>query len=353
MIPVFILITTYLCGCTEFHSIEPKSDSLAEAYRLGCQQLFSSSLDSAGTLPRATTKCYRTPAKRRGSNGFTVNVFFVTNAESEAEKMRQEGNQATDARFRDPHLSAHGVSQAMNLNEAMTRGSIQIGSDEDAKLLRGEIVADRKLVFATSNLRRSALTLLVAFRHFFSNPKQSPTIHILSALQEKSESSIDNLTLSGPREIPYLTYTGSPLLENQDSKNNPQCPYTYSDVAAIMDPKCNDGDENGRSEDTILNLCTWLRNQVTVDPHISDVVLVGDGQTVKNLFQAFHPRITQTLNRDEIGEFFAFNKQTKINHGSMLKFRMTLSQPLRDSVQADCAIIPTSASLVAGNFLNN
>jgi hypothetical protein len=355
MIPLTLLLTTLLNGCIEHHSLEPVITTSSEEYRVGCQRLIPASLESAGVQPHATEECYRIPVSAdRDTADIKVNVYLMTHAESEVDKIHREDNWKlvnNDPRFRDPHLTTHGIIQAMKLHEAMTQGKFKV-SDEDTRLLSGEVVDGRRVIFATSNLRRAALTLLISFRHFFKKSSYGTKIHIVSALQEVSKS-VDSLTLSGPREIPYLTFVDSPLLAVGDKTTSSQCPYTYKEMATIMDPKCNDGDENNRAEDSILNLCTWMRNQVRSDPTITDMILVGHENVFKTLYQTYHPKLNQPLNREELGEFFAFDKTSRLNHASMLKVQMTLGRPLRGSVHAHCSIIPTSTILLAGNFNHN
>lgn len=359
MIPLSLLLITLLNGCIEHNSVEPIVDLSSEVYRVGCQRLIPSSIESSGVQPHATEACYRIPVSAdRDTADIKVNVYLMTHAESEVDKIRREDNWKlanNDPRFRDPHLTAQGIYQAIKLNEAMTQGKFKV-SDEDTKLLKGEVVGGRRVIFATSNLRRAALTLLIAFRHFFTKSSNETKIQIVSALQEVSKS-VDSLTLSGPREIPYLTFVDSPLLAADDKTSkatfSSQCPYTYKEMATIMDPRCNDGDENNRAEDSLLNLCTWMRNQVRSDPTITDMILVGHENVFKTLYQTYHPKLNQPLNREELGEFFAFDKKSRLNHASMLKVQMTLGRPLRGSVHAYCSIIPTSTILLAGNFNHN
>ncbi len=221
-------------------------------------------------------------------------------------------------------------------------------SEEDKRILKG---GDSNMMIVTSNLRRAALTLLVAFRHLFKLPLNND-IKIVSALQERSRT-MDSLTLSGKGEIPYITFAGSPLVEGGGGKDKGRCPYTYSHMASIMKPECNDGDEIARNEDTILNMCSWLRNQVRANPNLGNMLIVGHGSFIKKFFRALHPKLTHGINREDVGEIFATSrKTTALNNASILKFKLLVSPPVRGSIHARCQIIPQTTQLIAGSISN-
>ena len=344
-----VSIAVLYMGCADNTSTVPGSEHVADQYLEGCQQFVSASKDPVESLPHATEACYRIQQSADKGKDVVLNIFYMRHAQSEWNKVQEDAfpNKPTDdVKYRDAQLTAHGVNQALELHEAIIRDTLEKATDEERKILKGEKIQGRKLLVATSNLRRAGLTLLIAFGHLFK--KQDPIpIHIVSALQEKS-TALDCLTLSAKGEIPYITFVNSPLLV-EGSKQEKQCPFTYAEMARVMNPTCNDGDENGRSEDLMLNLCTWLRNMVREDGDVTDVLLAGHGEWAKTFFKSFHPKLTHVLNREDLGEIFAFDKNMNLGNASILKFQLTLTRPARGSVHARCEIVPQTTKIIAGN----
>ena len=349
---LFAISIFCICGCNDKSQLSPETQHLADQYHMGCQQYVASSSKSAGVQPHATESCYRIPHRGDKGQDVTLTIYYVRHAQSEWNKAREDNPGARDnVRFRDALLTSHGINQAMELNEAIVSDNLTEASEEDKRILKGE---DGNMMIVTSNLRRAALTLLVAFRHLFKLPPSAAKneIKIVSALQEKS-TTIDSLTLSGKGEIPYITFAGSPLLEGEGGKDKGQCPYTYSHMASIMKPECNDGDEIARNEDTILNMCSWLRNQVRANPNLGNMLIVGHGNFIKKFFRALHPKLTHGINREDIGEIFATSrKTTALNNASILKFKLLVSPPVRGSIHARCRIIQQTTKLIAGSISN-
>jgi len=341
-------------GCNDKSSTVPGTEHVADQYLLGCQQFVAASKEPAEFQPHATESCYRIPHSGDKTKDVMVDIFFLRHAQSEWDNA-QEGAPPNsppidDVKFRDAQMTAHGVNQVMELNEAIIRDKLEKTTEQERSILKGESVQGRKLFVASSNLRRAGLSLLIAFGHLFKREKPLQ-IHIVSALQAKS-SALDTLTLSAKGEIPYITFLNSPLLADSP-KQELQCPFTYASMAKLMEPTCNDGDENSRSEDLMLNMCTWLRNVVREDPDVTDLLLAGHGGSIKSFFKTFHPKLTHALNRENLGEIFAFDKNANLANASLLKFQLILRPPTRGSVHARCEIVPKSTKIIAGSVLKN
>jgi len=219
----------------------------------------------------------------------TVNIYFIRHGES----TWNVAHGSSDPLHRDAHLTTKGVDQALKLSDSISKGHIG-GSKQDKEILNGKPVIGRKIIYATSNLRRAAFTFLLSFQHLIRMKKSSPIkkLYILSALQEVC-GNMDCNTLSPPGQIPKLTFGGSGI---PNSGTDYQCPFEDSDMRAIMDPSCNDGDElikaadNGQKAIAVAlnHFCTWIRN-MAVSEHATDFVIAGHSIFVRRIFQAMLP----------------------------------------------------------------
>ncbi len=92
---------------------------------------------------------------------------------------------------------------------------------------------------------------------------------------------------------------------------------------------------------------------VREDPSVTDMIFAGHGGSAKNFFRTFHPKLTHVLNREDLGEIFAFDKNAHLANTSILKFQLRVRAPARGSIHARCEIVPQTTKILAGSVLKN
>ena len=180
------------------------------------------------------------------SAGINVNIYFVRHGESTWNN-NHDLKPSWNPHHRDALLTAEGVEQALKLSDEISKRNTR-GTDTDHDILNGIPVNGHKVVYATSNLRRATYTFLLSFHHLLKQNLINK-LYILSALQEVC-GNMDCNSLSGPGEIPKLSYNNAPWLpkvkKNIFYADPAVCPYDYKQMTSIMDATCNDGDEASR-----------------------------------------------------------------------------------------------------------
>ena len=311
-------------------SLHGSRNTALSGYHIGCQRFVSTPANAGGgsVKPTATVDCFRPNPSDVGPQR-VVNVFFIRHAESEWNKVRNEANHKfvpNNPHLLDAHLSLVGVKQSVALANAIDQGKLSNLAEQDIAILQGSSVPTRKVLFASSNLRRAALTLLIGFRRIFAKPIQgtTPHIHIVSALQEKG--AIDAQALTNPGEAPYLTL--------QD-----KCPYKKDDFATIFDTTCNDGNEMKRKQHLGMNLCHWIRRK-TLSENITDFILVGHSNSLVKIFQSFFSPIGPTDPKDPA---VILKNGSKLSNTGMIKFQLS-TEP------GKCSIVSGSTVLALGEI---
>lgn len=258
----------------------------------------------------------------------TVNVIFIRHAQSVWNKAYEDVHHAfipMDPHLTDAHLSELGIDQSVTLAEAIEAGNLAHISEEDKKILLGEPVEGRKSVYASSNLRRATLTLLIALRRLFLNPRpQGPKIHVLSSLQERG--AIDAQSLTNPREIPFLNFKD-------------KCPFRHDD---IFDTKCNDGNEMRRKkneQNLQANTCLWIRRKAAIEG-ITDFVLVGHSNWLGSFFQAFSKNVL-----DPSDPAHKLSVPIKLSNAGMIKFQFSTR-----AAPGHCRIVDKSTVVAFGDI---
>jgi hypothetical protein len=263
--------------------------------------------------------CYK-PHEKDTAGPFNVTIYFVRHGESEWNEQsasKSESDLNKEGKLTDAKLTALGTMQARMLSGfIVTKGlgvgkmnrkalaesgiSMELANTDDWKILNGEIADDaksqpRKVVYATSNLRRASLTFLRAFQHLIKQGRKIDKLHILSALQEPAKN-IDSNSLSKPGQPPALTLESCPIV-----------PSIPKGKPFEMDAKCNRGDElqdrTLQHGDRLLDdFCRWMRNMAafghvpgagedTSDgssgPLVTDFVIAGHSMFLRGFFQRY------------------------------------------------------------------
>ena len=293
----------------------------------GCQQYFARGQHAGGQVrPRPEPACFGQIPGDAAGNVAAVNVVFIRHAQSEWNKAYEEAHRRflpRDPHLLDAHLSDLGIDQSCALANAIESGSLAHLSEDDKSILRGQQVGGRRSIFASSNLRRATLTLLIAFRRIFLNPTPGgPRIHVLSSLQERG--SIDAQSLTSIGEKPYLTLKD-------------RCPFKEDKLKDVFETSCNDGNEMRRRIDLQANTCTWIRRRALEG--VTDFVLVGHSNWLGSFFQAFSAN-----GQDASDPAHLLAAHTKLSNAGMIKFRFSTG-PL-----GDCRIVPGTTVVANGDI---
>jgi hypothetical protein len=330
----FIVLTIF-SGCGE----EKKRPSPIVPY-LDCQQfeLGKSSIDATNYTPKQKGVCSQTspafPDER------TVRVFFIRHAESTwgFTSNIQQGLGSPPKEQTDAHLSDDGLAGALQLRDWIFDKD---RPTEDQRFLAGNPVPEdsaRRVVFATSNLRRAVLTALIGFQDRLvggaKDRLQIDNIHIVRSMAELTTNA-DSIPLTPPGKIPYLTFKD-------------ECPFKLKDMRDIFLTQCSVDDEPD-----ISDFCTWVRNQVQEDQPtaetgklaskakgITDFVLVGHSIWIRKLFAEF--LLDSDVKNKTERKLRSSNK--KFPNQGVLKFLLRLPP------NGDCEIVPSSAEMVFGKI---
>jgi len=344
-----LVLTVYCASRTSF-GIEPTSDDQNTIEK--CEDnipLIETTHNESGS----PSECYDSSKRDQGYQ-YSVTLYYVRHGESEW-NLESEGASErklnTRPELTDAKLTAKGAAEARKLSETITQLAHKGG---DWELLAGEKnLHQRRVAYATSNLRRASLTFLTAFKHLITPHLKIDELHILSALQEPAPN-IDSNSLSSPQGPPALS----------DS-----CPL----LTVPMDSECNHGDEMKRSdhphtpEMLLGNFCRWLRN-MAVFGHvpsageavpvkgtgITDFVVAGHSMFLRGFFQRFLAR--------RVSNFWKMNKVEKklkstintVGNGSLIKITLELNPPfINGKKQPDteiCKIIPGNTIILDGEI---
>jgi hypothetical protein len=215
-------------------------------------------------------------------------------------------------KFVDAQLSKEGVEQALDLRTEMMR---MCGTPEARmKNLHCPDLDNPNLLFATSNLRRAAMTLAVAFEPWLGiAPEQTPVhrISILSALQEKSR---------GPDAKSLAPLGGRPLLGNRCTA------WDVGNLAAVFDPTCNMGNLNGvETTDRFEDFCHWLHSNA----ENRNLLVVGHSMWLQEFLKFMAPVDAWTRKRVPHPATQPFIDK-KIDNAAMVKLSVLLN-PSDDS----------------------
>ena len=232
----------------------------------------------------------------------TVKLFFQRHAESEWNRIHSENPKSPllndEEYIKDAVLSQNGIAQATTLDGASLVG---IGD----------------VVFATSNLRRAALTLLLVFRY----PKS--TIHILRSLQELS-GGMDASTRSDTR--------GPPALTSAETRG------------AIFDSKENEGDQVPRDGiKRLAKFCDWLRHWA-FDKQARRFVVVGHSIWLIHWFSNYLETTGNQVEVDLTTVSPRTGRRKRLGNTGII-----VSDILIDTVGTRCHIVPGTTSLLTPN----
>ena len=323
-----------------------------------CQKEISVDSSKSSELVVVPDGCYKPNTNDHGRS-FQVTMYFVRHGESDwNEQSKTKWERALNkevAMLTDAKLTSKGTMQARMLSEFIAKKGgeveamnskadrgldlrMQFDNTDDWKILNGQAadyakLQPRKVVYATSNLRRASLTFLRAFQHLIKPDLKIDKLHILSALQEPAPN-IDSNSLSKAGEPPALTLETCPIVHSIEEGK----PFE-------MDAKCNRGDElkerNGETGDRLLDdFCQWMRNmaafghvpgadEVTTDrksdPRVTDFVIAGHSMFLRGFFQ----RYLSEGDGDKKNELESALSSTirTVGNGSLIKIRLVLNNP--------------------------
>jgi len=351
------------------------------AYAEGCQKYVFDGKDPALLKKfNRSNKCYE-PITSTGSPPSTapveVTVYYQRHGEStwNVEHLKygfRDMDKNTDA-----HLTRKGVGQALLANKQIVTNRLK-GDDKDkAKprpkedddmdkeiLLKGSY-KDHRVVFATSNLRRAALTFLITFKHLLKDIKK---LHIVSALQELA-SHTDSDPLAGPGEIPYLSFA----TRRGADISSTACPFTKSNMEGLMNPACNHGnekqdpnrpkgswyplvtDKTRATIDHIEKFCTWMYNVATngedfvTSPKPSstptDFVITGHSMYLRTFFDNFFQPDDKKKRNDL--EKQLDSGMYRLKNTSIVRFKLLLTPNITGNLK-QCSIVANSTALLYG-----
>ena len=298
----------------------------------------------------------------------TLTVYFLRHAESTWNRFTSQHSKLTThegwinenvPQLTDAHLSGKGIHGALEVRRWLENGPCEDpqGADVDRCFLAG-MTRDpkRKVVFATSNLRRAQFTTMVAFAKRMPGivagaVSKISSMHILSSMQEIT-SNIDSKPVTPNGEIPWLTF------------ENEYCPFRLEDVRNFFVTQCDVQDEN-RAEvkrDTLMDFCWWARQQAvngrpSVDPEelgtgITDLVLTGHSIWIREFFRRFLP-VEQYL-PGRWARYYWWGQtdllmsaySQKMSNEGIVKFQLRLP------ADGSCEIVPETAEFVRGGMEN-
>jgi hypothetical protein len=127
-------------------------------------------------------------------------------------------------------------------------------------------------VFATSNLRRAAMTLLIAFEAQLNNGKIKE-VYSLSDLQE----------ISAGKDAKTLAKVGNRPALVPNAANNAQCPFAENYLTNLFKSECNIGDQTHDGEERIKRFCNWM-NHLHYEDRKKKFVVVGHSAWLQDFF---------------------------------------------------------------------
>ena len=268
----------------------------------------------------------------------TVRIFFVRHAESTwndyTRSMAYQLIANRQAWLTDAHLSRKGLKGGLEVRDWLFGAPCET---RDQCFLAGfphEQDEQRRVVFATSNLRRAVMTTLIAFWNRLrpETPNQVPVsgIHTLSSLQEMV-TNIDSQPVTPPKQLPYLTF------------GNGRCPFQKEHMRNLFVTDCHIQDENAapaeQRRDILADFCNWAARQ-TVAQEASDLVLVGHSIWIRKFFQRF---LTHPGPRGP-AESALTSELHKMSNEAVLKFDLKFTET------GSCEILPATAEFVRGQM---
>ena len=297
----------------------------------------------------------------------SVTVYYQRSATSKFnEDYHDVGFGLRKSGYVDSFVTNPGVEQALKINKRIIEKSAG-GTDKDREILSTGSFENESVVFAVSNLRRSALTFLVSFKHLIKKIKK---IHVVSALQE-----LDNIsgeTLAEPHSNPKLLFSTKSAMKAHP--NEPICPFEETQMKEIFDPVCNDGNEQYAPEHYYLkvlvpesqinHLCTWMYNVLVFGEDFAE----SGNKTPKkltptNFILTGHARQLNQFYRKKLDNGAWFNDGNdlekklnaaalphKLSNSGMVRFKLDLSYAPADG-KINCSIEPNSSALIFGSVI--
>ena len=265
----------------------------------------------------------------------TVRMFFIRHAESTwndytttlaSHLVANRQTWLTDA-----HLSKRGIEGVLGVRDWLFGAPCETA---DQCFLAGkprEEDEQRRVVFATSNLRRAILTTLIAFwDRITGRDNQITEIHTLSSLQEMV-TNIDSTPVTPPKQLPYLTF------------GNGNCPFVKQDMRNLFVTDCHIQDENAAPEDQkrdiLVDFCRWAAHRTVVE-NATDLVIVGHSIWIRKFFQRFLSAQAQ-VNAYEAG---IRSKVHKMSNEAIVRF------DLKFDANGACEIVPNTTQMVRGGM---
>lgn len=294
-----------------------------------------------------------------------VTVYFVRHGESTWNEYTKtdftEQFAKLTPRLTDAHLSRAGIESVTQLSEKLFHADCSFDENEDFCFLAGnpESGNDRRVIYATSNLRRAVLTTLILFKDRLKGTKGAQDtgrrlindIHILSSLQEFA-TNIDSEPVTPLGEIPYLTYA-----LNGDNI----CPFEVDAMKALFSVQCNKENVNVRDEPAVPILsefCRWVHymseNGVPGEENglasaiykgATDIVIVGHSIW----FRKFYNLFTDKIQTDPIAQRIT-SSILKISNQAIVKFRLNLEHT--HDGEMSCRVEPRTTKMVNGKLQN-
>lgn len=300
---------------------------------------------SGSTIEIAKSKCYTSKQASENSNpSKVITVYFIRHAQSKWNKAKEESAISYIHSLiwdKDATLTTEGVKSAINLKEFIFSDSRDAHRDDRIILNKGNAI------FATSNLRRAALTLLIAFADRFQSVDNNEgagapgtgigKIHILSALQEIG-SGRDAQTHSNPNTAPALTLTESNCF--------------FSKKKVEFDTQCNFGNINKvykwNYETRLIDFCHWVQNNVK-DQHL---VVSGHSTWLQKFFKKMlNPEKQPFESKNECGNYSKeklekclLTKDVKLGNGALMKFNLKFDS------NGKCTIVGGSSEILHGGL---
>lgn len=323
-----------------------------------CQSKVVHTSPSESDFLNAQNQCYSETTAGAGSENGTeskkekvLTVYFIRHAQSKWNKAKERGHfykLYSLSKDKDAALTTEGVKSAIELKDFIFSKSDGAHSgDGDRTILKGG-----KAIFATSNLRRAALTLLIAFADRFQPEQKNgeaeatgtgiDKIHILSALQEISAGR-DAQTHSKPGEPPVLNLKAEKCYFKGKTVN-------FNSV-------CNLGEQNSDKEKAkdsarLDDFCRWVQNNVNDQP----LVVSGHSTWLQKFFQKklensgktaqskTDCNTTNTIRKGNLLEECLLTKDVKLGNGALMKFQLRLD------TNVDCQIVGGSSEILHGGL---
>jgi hypothetical protein len=279
-------------------------------------------------------------------NPTVISLYFIRHAESKWNKAKKDNPNTYWLKapaLSDATLSMNGRDQAMKLG---VRIRTQFGFGEDdisedhRKFLSGEIDAPdgEEVVYAVSNLRRAALTLLLVLSsriegsYNFDSKNYSPIkkIKVLSALQEISRNT-DAKSKSEKGERPAFSINDL----------NPQL--SCIKLNSLFDPACNIGNrEPSKTQDRLNGFCNWLIDQA-INKNVRHFVIVGHSTWLFEFYKKFKLSAGNEVESKLSGYTVVGNKKkmNKLGNSGVINTKISLNHG-----GIKCLIIPNSSVLL-------